>query len=213
MATPDASAAPGATAADPLTDEPAAPGEPDGPVDPAALVGLLAEPVRLRVFSAVALGATSLAEAGRAAGAGAGEVATAVRRLERGGLLTCADGHLRARPERFTEAARAASTRRAEPPESHGTGDPAAEALLRTFVRDGRLLRLPAQFDRRRTLLRHLAARTFAPDEAYDEPAVNDRLRAWTEHSGTDHVTVRRHLVDHGFLTRDAGVYRLGAAA
>jgi hypothetical protein len=37
------------------------------------------------------------------------------------------------------------------------------EALLQRFVRDGRLIRLPAKFTRRKEVLRYLAMRDFRP--------------------------------------------------
>ncbi|MCZ7417380.1 MULTISPECIES: DUF2087 domain-containing protein [unclassified Streptomyces] len=177
------------------------------PAPPAALVGLLAEPVRLRVFSAVVLGADSVPEAARAADVTPQAASAALQRLNRGGLVEATGGRLRATADPFKAAAR-----RAAPPgpaQDHGTGDTELDTLLRTFTRGERLLKLPAQFSRRATLLRHLAARTFEPGERYAEREVNARLRAWCEGSTTDHVTVRRHLVDHCVLTRAEGHYWL----
>ena len=51
---------------------------------------------------------------------------------------------------------------------------------------------------------------------SYTEAEVNGLLQAWNRDVapaiGTDHVTVRRLLVDHGHLERraDGGVYRVG---
>lgn len=84
------------------------------------------------------------------------------------------------------------------------TSDPDATRVLRDFF-DGELLRcLPAQRKKRVIVLRRLLER-FAPDRAYPEREVNDLLR--TAHD--DVATLRRELVDYGFLTRDAGVYRV----
>lgn len=82
--------------------------------------------------------------------------------------------------------------------------------MLRAFLRGGRLIRLPAQCERRRLVLRHLTLRSFEPGVRYPERAVDGKLREWCEGAeGADHVAVRRHLVVHGLLTREGGVYRL----
>ncbi len=45
------------------------------------------------------------------------------------------------------------------------------------------------------------------PDEKYTENALNDELQKWTtrfgDDFGLDYVTLRRYLVDAGYLTRD----------
>ncbi len=51
---------------------------------------------------------------------------------------------------------------------------------------------------------------------SYSELEINEALKAWQRDIApaieTDHVTVRRHLVDYGHLERsaDGGVYRVG---
>ncbi|QES52071.1 hypothetical protein DEJ50_01505 [Streptomyces venezuelae] len=174
---------------------------------PDTVVALLAEPTRLRVFSAVVLGASSLPAAAEAAGVSAREAAGALRRLRAGGLVTGTDGRLAAHTGQFRGIAR--DHRAPAEPERHGYADEQVETLLRTFVRDGRLMRLPAQWGRRRVVLQHLTYRTFATGISYDERTVNEKLKAWCEGSGTDHVTVRRYLVDLCLLGREAGRYWL----
>ncbi|HXF63217.1 MAG TPA: DUF2087 domain-containing protein [Caldilineaceae bacterium] len=77
------------------------------------------------------------------------------------------------------------------------------EQVLATFVRDGRIIQYPAQPGKRLVVLRWLAEQ-FEPGRAYSEREVNDLLRNHSE----DHATLRRYLVDHGFLQRAEGVYR-----
>lgn len=88
----------------------------------------------------------------------------------------------------------------------HGYDDIAIEQLLTRFVRNGRLAALPAKDARRRTVLEHVA-RDFEPGVRYSERDVDDVLRSWTEGGATDHVTVRRYLVDHDLLSRGGGEY------
>lgn len=92
---------------------------------------------------------------------------------------------------------------RAEGAEALEQTDP----VLRTFVRDGRLVRLPARWQRKLVVLRYVAERTFEPGVDYPERTVDERLRAWCENAPVDHVTLRRYLVDLGHLRRQSGSY------
>ncbi|MFI5619895.1 DUF2087 domain-containing protein [Streptomyces sp. NPDC051567] len=174
---------------------------------PEAVVALPAEPTRLRVFSTVVLGASSPQAAAEAAGVPAKETAVALRRLRAGGLVTGADDLLAAHTDHFKGIVR--DSRVTEEPDHHGYADEQVESLLRTFARDDRLVRLPSHWGRRRIVLQHLTHRTFATDTTYDERSVNEKLKAWCEGAGTDHVTVRRYLVDLCLLGREAGRYWL----
>ena len=172
------------------------------------LARLLAEPTRLRLFSAVALGATTPAEAARAAGVSARGTATGLRRLVDGGVIEESADGLRVCENAIREAVR--DEQPAAPAEAFGSGDDDTDALLRTFIRDGKLVRLPSQFRRRQAVLRYLAERDFSPGVRYSEREVNDILRAWLEGSSSDHVSARRYLVDYGILDReDVGIYWL----
>ncbi|MFP5336824.1 MAG: DUF2087 domain-containing protein [Actinomycetes bacterium] len=77
------------------------------------------------------------------------------------------------------------------------------ERVLRAFLDDdGRISTMPAKHRKRLVVLDHVA-RVFTPGERYSELDVNVILRAFTD----DYVTLRRYLVDAGFLDRDHGVY------
>ncbi len=170
---------------------------------PDVLVGLLAEPLRLRVFAAVVLGAATPAQVGSATGLTHREVAESLRRLSDGGLVS-AVAPLVAQIEVFKDAARSASGSRAAAEDLDP--DRARAAVLRAFLVDGRLVAFPAARGKRRTVLEHIAA-SFEPGVRYSEREVNAILRAW--HS--DHAALRRYLVDEELLARDAGVYwRIG---
>lgn len=165
------------------------------------LVGLLAEPDRLRVVAALVLGAGSPTEVVEATGLEPRVVAAALRRLEAGGLVSTVAGGLRLADGQFAAAARAETP--PPPVEDHGVSDPAAAAVLRAFIRDGQLTTIPAARGKRRVVLEHLAS-TFEPGVRYPERQVNAMLRAWYPE---DHVSLRRYLVDEQLLARDAGEY------
>ncbi|GAA3496549.1 hypothetical protein GCM10019016_036500 [Streptomyces prasinosporus] len=95
-------------------------------------MALLAESTRLRVFSAVVLGASSPAAAAEAAGLSVKETAVALRRLRSGGLVTGTDGRLAAHTGHFKDIVR--DHRTTEEPERHGYADERVESLLRTDI-------------------------------------------------------------------------------
>ncbi|WP_436848180.1 DUF2087 domain-containing protein [Streptomyces collinus] len=166
------------------------------------LIGLLAEESRMRALAAVALGADGTERVAEVAGLSAKDAAVALLRLrEQGVVVDGAPDGLAVSYGLFRGL-----VRRAPPaPRTGGGPDP----VLDTFVRDGRLVRLPAQWTRKKLVLRHIAERTFEPGAEYPERVVNERLRAWCEDSdGVDHVTLRRYLVDLHHLHRSEGVYR-----
>jgi hypothetical protein len=80
------------------------------------------------------------------------------------------------------------------------------ETAVRAFVTDGHLVRLPARRARRRLVLEHIVA-SFEPGRRFPEREVDVVLRAWCAGGETDHVAVRRHLVDEGLLSRADGQY------
>ncbi len=81
-----------------------------------------------------------------------------------------------------------------------------ADKVVARFVRDGRLVSMPARGARRRQVLEYIA-QAFEPGRRFPEREVDVVLRAWTDGGAVDHVTVRRYLVDHGLLTRGGGEY------
>ena len=76
-------------------------------------------------------------------------------------------------------------------------------AVLRAFLApDGRLVRVPAKRSKRLVVL-DLLAQEFQPGESFSEEEVNRRLRRFHD----DVASLRRYLVDEGFLSREHGWY------
>jgi hypothetical protein len=173
-------------------------------LSPETVIGLLAEPERLRVFAALVLGARSAAEASRAADLDQRAVGMALQRLEAGGLVERVDQQYRPVLEAFKQIARTSAP--TPTTEEHGYADQRVEAAVRTFIKDGRLTALPTQASRRQMIFEHIV-RSFEPGRIYAEAEVNVILRAWTEGGATDHVTLRRYLVDAGLLSRQGSDY------
>jgi hypothetical protein len=167
---------------------------------PEAVCGLLAEEERLLVFSAVVLGASTPSAVADATALPARDVVRAIQRLEQGGLLRIAEGKLFADRGTFKDAIR----EYAAPPAADEPLDPdqAKAAVLRAFIRDGRLTSVPAARGKRRVVLEHVAA-SFEPGIKYPERAVDAVLRAWYD----DYASLRRFLVDEELMARDRGIY------
>lgn len=116
----------------------------------ARMVSLFAEESRVRAFAAVALGARSAEQVAAAAELSPREAAAALRRLREQGVVVAGDaGALTVAYGLFKERARAAA-RRERTAAGAGTGDTRTDMVLRTFVQDGRLVRLPARWTRKK---------------------------------------------------------------
>jgi hypothetical protein len=164
------------------------------------LLGLLAEPDRLRVVAALALGASAAGEIAERAGLPIKSAMRALARLESGGLVSSGkDGYL-LHLDALKDVARAAAP--AERDDDFGTTDREAAAVLRAFLRDGRLTSMPAHRGKRLVVLDHVV-RIFEPGVRYPEREVNAMLRAFHD----DVAALRRYLVDEGMLSREAGEY------
>jgi hypothetical protein len=170
---------------------------PDG--EPRRLLGLLGAPARLRVFAALVLGAETSDEVAERAALPVREALRELRELADGGLAERAGGGWAARPDALRNAAAAG----AAPPDRHPmAGSRPDPAVARDFTRDGRIVALPAQRGPRLELLDHVA-RAFEPGIRYAEAEVEAVLRAFH----ADSATLRRTLVDEGFLDRDTTHY------
>lgn len=166
-----------------------------------SLIGLLAEPTRLRVFAAVVLGADTVATVADQAGTSLRDATRALRRLQSGGVVTLDGAQVVLHADVFSQAAREGAEHR--PAEDFGVSDPEMVVVLRSFIREGRLQEIPRSATKRLMVLEYLAA-SFEPGQDYPEPEVNEILHRWHP----DHATLRRYLVDAGFLTRAHGIYR-----
>ena len=78
------------------------------------------------------------------------------------------------------------------------------EKVVRAFLRDDRLVSIPAKPSKRDLLLPVILDRCFPDDRDYEEKEVNMRLALLHP----DVAALRRYLVDGGLMTREAGIYR-----
>jgi hypothetical protein len=78
------------------------------------------------------------------------------------------------------------------------------ERVIRAFVRDGRLVSIPAKPKKRDLLLPYLLDLAFPDDRDYEEKEVNQRLALLHP----DVAALRRYLVDGRLMSRSSGIYR-----
>jgi hypothetical protein len=168
------------------------------------LLGLLADDDRLRTVAALVLGSgpASVSEVAAAAGLDLRRAAKALTRLAGAGLVDQAGDTFVLRPERFREALESLGRSEETADTPHSGRGPDADRILRIFVRDGRLVQIPAVHSKRIVVLDWLAS-MFEPGQAYAEKDVNERLSA----VHPDYAALRRYLVDEEFLHRRDGFY------
>ena len=165
--------------------------------DAATLLGLIADDDRIKVVAALALGAATTNEIRDRAGLDARTAGKALARLEDAGVVHGDGARWVLDLTTLRDAARVPA-----PEEDFAGADAETAKVLRAFLRNGRIVRMPAHRSKRRVLLDHIV-QVFEPGERYSENEVNAMLRAFTD----DYVTVRRYLVDEDLLSRESGVY------
>jgi hypothetical protein len=161
------------------------------------LCGLLAEPSRLRTYSAIVLGATTPEQVAGSTGLPAPVVVKALQRLTKGGLIAASRDGFTADEGAFKDA-----VRESRPEWVPLDPDPARDNVLKSFIRDGRLTHFPTFPDKFRIVLEYLV-NSFEPGRSYPEPEVNEILNQWHP----DHAALRRQLVDARLLERSNSIY------
>ena len=76
------------------------------------------------------------------------------------------------------------------------------ERILRTWVKDGRIIDIPAQEKKKQVVIRWLADQIPA-DRRWTEREFSEWLMQFHE----DYATLRRYLVDSDYMTREKGIY------
>jgi hypothetical protein len=168
------------------------------------LLGLLADDDRLRTVAALVLGSgpASVSEVANTTGLDVRRAAKALTRLAGAGLVDQTGDSFVLRPERFREALESLGRSEEAAGSPHSGRGPESDRILRIFVRDGRLVQIPAVHSKRLVVLDWLAG-MFEPGQAYAEKDVNDII----SRVHPDYAALRRYLVDDEFLHRRDGFY------
>jgi hypothetical protein len=170
---------------------------------PDEIVRALADPERLAIAGLLAREDRTAEEVADALGLARRRAQMHLGRLTAAGVAAVAEDRrtYRLDPEALRHAAELVG-----PPREAGLALGAAsddeELVLRTFFRNGRLTEIPMKRTKRRIVLERIALE-FEPGRRYDEREVNAIVGVFFN----DHASLRRYLVDEGFLDRAHGVY------
>ena len=181
----------------------------------AEVFAALADGSRLRILGRLAERSLTGRELSEALTLTAPTISHHMTKLTRAGLVTVtADGNRRLyRLDESTLASLGREVTRdrldAAPDNASDSGPERVERarVLRGFFDGERLKQIPAQRKKRVIVLQHLMER-FQSGREYPEKEINDLLR--TAHE--DVATLRRELVDYGYMTRAGGIYRIAGS-
>lgn len=168
--------------------------------DPADLIRLVADPVRLALLGRAAEGNLSLDEVTENFDMSKRKVVEAVGKLRAAGLIAD-DMTLRADLLQQV-AAKLPSPEAAAAVITDGPWSDQEKNILRRFFSGARLSEIPTSTKKRRLVLERLA-QEFEPGLRYQERDVNFTLQLFHE----DYVSLRRYMVEEDILTRAEGVY------
>jgi hypothetical protein len=170
---------------------------------PEEILRSLADPERLAIAGTLARGDASASALSDALGIPIARLRRHVNRLTATGVVRLADDRKTYRLD--ADTLRWAAEQVGPPRETGlpmGAANEQEEVVLRTFFRNGRLTEVPAKESKRRIVLERIALE-FEPGIRYDEKTVNAVLGRFHN----DHASLRRYLVDGGFLDREGGEY------
>ncbi len=172
----------------------------------ARLFRALADPARLRILGALAERPHSGRELSEALSLTPPTMSHHMAKLTEAGLVRVDVDGTRHTYSLDQQVLRDAASTPAHPAQE--ARDPASDEerqrakVIRDFFDGDRLKSIPAQRKKRVVVLQHLAGR-FDPGRTYPEKEVNEILR----HAHDDVATLRRELVDYGFMRRSQGIY------
>jgi hypothetical protein len=181
--------------------------------DPLEMLKVLADEKRLALLRHLAAGEQTVGALAGLVQLSEPTVSHHLARLRAAGLVTLrmegAQHFYRANPAGLDQFKQAAANIEHFPPAPPGPSDeswiaalgwaPADQQVLREYTRNGVLARLPSKQKKLLVILRWLATH-FEPGTLYTEAQVNARLKAAYP---DDYVSLRRDLVDFGYLRRD----------
>jgi hypothetical protein len=169
------------------------------PPHPDAILAALADETRLKVYAAVVVGASDPDAIADSLGLSPLMVAKALARLSEAGLVLESNAGFAPVTRAFATALQVSADKQKD--EFPGVDEETATELRR-FFKGGRLTHIPNPPPKRMLILDYVA-RSFDPGVYYPERLVNAVLRRIYP----DTASLRRFLVDEGFLDRKGGKY------
>lgn len=168
--------------------------------DPADLIRIVADPLRLALLGRAAEGRLVASEVADSFDVPMRKVAEAIGKLRAAGLI---DDELRLSQSSLRQAVQMLPT--AETAADVITDGPWSrdeKTVLRRFFSGTRLTEIPSNRTKRRLVLERLA-QEFEPGFRYQEQDLNFTLQLFHP----DYASLRRNMIEEGILTRSEGVY------
>lgn len=168
------------------------------------LLKAIADETRLRILGLIASKPQSGKQLADALGLSAPTISHHMRRLISAGIVQeerDAQRHIYSLNSQLLRTVRSNGEGAPKPP-----SDDRAR-VLRNFFKDGRLVTIPAARKQRVIVLQYLLEQ-FDPRRTYQEREVNELLGSFHE----DFATLRRELVDYGYLMRESGIYQVASS-
>jgi len=178
----------------------------DMPETPDDILRALADPERLQIAGSLAHMEATARDLAEALGLPVARIRKHLNRLAAAGVVRPSEDRTTYRLDAGTlrwAAEQVGPTRDAGLALAAANDD--EESVLRAFFRDGRLTEIPAKVGKRRIVLERVSIE-FEAGVRYDEKEVNAIVGRFFN----DYASLRRHLVDEGFLVREHGVYWRG---
>ena len=176
------------------------------------LLKLLANETRLRLIGLVAEQAQSVGTLARRLGLTEATISHHLAKLHAADLLTLrAEGtthYYRLNPDALASINRGLlrPERLTRAPATEGR-DAAEARVLRSFVVDGRLVKIPDAHSKREVVLRWVLDQL--EDRRYREREISEVLKGYHD----DYATLRRELINHRLMKREGGIYWKAAPA
>src|SRR6478609_8344098 len=171
----------------------------------------LADPVRLRILGAIVEQPKTGRELSDALGLTPPTISHHIAKLNEAGLIQVTEDGTRHYYALDQQALRTVhhenGLSQSNDQTSSVSEDRVRAKILDDFFVDGRLKSIPSQRKKRVVILQYLVDR-FEPGRRYQEKEVNAILS--TAHE--DFATLRRELIDYGFMKRDHGIYEVAQA-
>lgn len=169
------------------------------------LLKTIADETRLRILGLIATESRTGKQLAEALDLTAPTISHHMRRLTSAGIVSeerDAQRHLYSLNTQLLGALRTADQGETPQPPADDRG-----RVLHNFFKNGKLVNIPAARKQRVIVLQYLLEQ-FEPGRTYPEREVNELLGTYHE----DYATLRRELVDYGYLVRDKGIYQVASS-
>lgn len=177
-------------------------------IDLARTLKVIADKTRLRILGLIATEERTGRELSAELDLSPATVSHHMRKLVDAGIVIATPD---AQSQRYSlnarfidESRRTPLKERAESPSEIGSDDQVRQRTINNFFEGERLKSIPSRRKARVIVLQHLLRR-FDAERSYPEADVNQILGGAHE----DFATLRRELVDYGFMTRERGIYQI----